>query len=459
MIAQLGGQTPLRLARALADGGRARCSAPPRTRSTWPRTAAASARLLDELGLARPAVGDRRRTRRRPRGAAEEVGYPVLVRPSYVLGGRAMAVCDSPEALREYLARRAPGRARCWSTASSRTRSSSTSTPSPTARDCWTAAVMEHVEAAGVHSGDSACVLPGPGRRARPGRPRSRSRRPPSRDALGAVGLLNVQFAVRDDASSSSRPTPGPRARCRSSRRRPGVPLVPARGPPDARRVARRPRRCPAAAPPAQVAVKEAVLPFARFPGADPVLGPGDAGDRRGDGRSAAASPRRSPRRSAARARRCRAGGRRSSRRATPTSRGPSPLAAQLVRAGLDAGGDHRHGGRAGGRRRSRCAPVRKVSEGSPNVVDLIAARGGRPGRSTRPAAATAPAPTATRSGPRRSAPASRASRRIEAAEAAAAAVVRGTARAAPRRAAGLDGEAARSGVPAGPAAPVSAST
>ena len=108
-----------------------------------------------------PGVGDRRE---RPRGGARSphrIGYPVLVRPSYVLGGRAMRVCYRGSEVRRGV-RTATSAARCSSTASSRTRSRSTSTRSATARRRTSRAVMQHVEEAGVHSGDSACVLPAP---------------------------------------------------------------------------------------------------------------------------------------------------------------------------------------------------------------------------------------------------------------------------------------------------------
>ncbi len=131
---------------------------------------------------------------------------------------------------------------------------------------------MEHVEAAGVHSGDSACVLPpqgaGPGLVAEIEEQTAALAR-----ALGAVGLLNVQFAVRDERVYVIEANP------RASRTVPfvakatGVPLV--------RHAVRLMLGAsldeldlPVAAPARQVAVKEAVLPFARFPGADPVLGP-----------------------------------------------------------------------------------------------------------------------------------------------------------------------------------------
>ena len=139
--------------------------------------------------------------------------------------------------------------------------------------ETYVAAVMQHVEEAGVHSGDSACVLPAPsltgddGARGRggraPARARARDGRPDQRPARGR----------RRRRSTCSRRTRAPRGRCRSPRRRPGsTSSRPRAGSPRAR--SSRDLGLPAERPPEQVSVKAAVLPFSRFPGADPVLGP-----------------------------------------------------------------------------------------------------------------------------------------------------------------------------------------
>ena len=107
VIAQLGGQTPLRLARTPRPRPACRCWAPRPRRSTWPRTAAASARCSTSWAWRRR-PGRWRTGGEEALAAADEVGYPVLVRPSYVLGGRAMAICDSPDALRAYIERERP---------------------------------------------------------------------------------------------------------------------------------------------------------------------------------------------------------------------------------------------------------------------------------------------------------------------------------------------------------------
>ena len=153
---QFGGQTPLRLARALeAAGYRDPRDALRRGRPR--RGPRAVRRALRRARDRRAPLGDGDRARPRPSTAAERIGYPVLVRPSYVLGGRADA-----RLLRGRRTSRPPSSpaSACSSTASSRARSSSTWTRSATARTTYVAAVMQHVEEAGVHSGDSSCVLP-----------------------------------------------------------------------------------------------------------------------------------------------------------------------------------------------------------------------------------------------------------------------------------------------------------
>jgi len=188
-----------------------------------------------------------------------------------VLGGRAMAICDSPNALRGYLELERPSGILLVDRFLENAIELDVDALSD-GTDCWTAAVMEHVEAAGVHSGDSACVLPaqsvGPGLVAD-----LEERTAALAKGLGVVGLLNVQFAVREGRVYVIEANP------RASRTVPfvskatGVPLVP-----HALRLmlgaSLDELGLPVAAPPRQVAVKEAVLPFSRFPGADPVLGP-----------------------------------------------------------------------------------------------------------------------------------------------------------------------------------------
>jgi len=270
VIAQLGGQTPLRLAGALADAGVPVLGTSPAAIDLAEDRGSFGA-LLDRLGLAAPpwAVAN---GGGEALAAADEVGYPVLIRPSYVLGGRAMAICDSPDAVRAYLARERPEGVLLVDRFLENAVELDVDALSD-GEDCWTAAVMEHVEAAGVHSGDSACVLPaqsaGPGLVAE-----LEEQTAALAKGLGVVGLLNVQFAVLRDGSIYVI-----EANPRASRTIPfvakatGVPLV--------RHAVRLMLGAslgdldlPAAAPQRHVAVKEAVLPFSRFAGADPVLGP-----------------------------------------------------------------------------------------------------------------------------------------------------------------------------------------
>ena len=368
VIAQLGGQTPLRLARALAEEGVSVLGTDPEA-IDLAEDRGRFGRLLDELGLRAPpwamadAPGDAAR-------AAADVGYPVLVRPSYVLGGRAMAVCDSPDALARYLETERPAGPLLVNRFLEGATEFDVDALSD-GRDCWSAAVMQHVEAAGVHSGDSACVLPpqgaGPGLVAEIEEQTAALAR-----ALGAVGLLNVQFAVRDDGVYVIEANP------RASRTVPfvakatGVPLV--------RHAVRLMLGAslddlglPAAVPARQVAVKEAVLPFARFPGADPVLGPemratGEVMGLGGSFPEAFAKAQRGAGQALPRE-----GTAFISARDADKPRAVA-LAARLARAGLSlvaTSGTAAALAAAGLPVRA----VRKVSEGAPpNVVDLIAA-------------------------------------------------------------------------------------
>ena len=139
--------------------------------------------------------------------------------------------------------------------------------------DTYVAAVMQHVEEAGVHSGDSACVLPAQSLDARGADRRSTTIVRRLGPALGVVGVLNVQLAVADDEVFVLEVNPRASRTVPFASKATGVNLVAA-----ACRLAAGERLAeldlPAERPPRQVSVKAAVLPFARFPGADPVLGP-----------------------------------------------------------------------------------------------------------------------------------------------------------------------------------------
>ncbi len=267
VVIQFGGQTPLKLARTIEAAG-FRILGTPFQAVDLAEDRERFAALCEELGIAVPPWGTAGSADEAVE-VAERVGYPVLVRPSYVLGGRSMRICYDAEAVRE--AASAGGRllvdrflenaieidvdALC------------------DGRETHVAAVMQHVEEAGVHSGDSSCVLPPPSltRREQDEVAAAVARLGP---ALGVVGLLNVQLALTDDRLYVLEANPRASRTVPFASKATGANLVEA-----ACRLAagaRLPELDLRHASPdhEQVSVKAAVLPFARFPGADPVLGP-----------------------------------------------------------------------------------------------------------------------------------------------------------------------------------------
>ncbi|HEV7132945.1 MAG TPA: carbamoyl-phosphate synthase large subunit [Gaiellaceae bacterium] len=266
VVIQFGGQTPLKLARAIEEAGYAILGTP-YDAVDLAEDRERFAGLMRAHDLRSPAWGMAGSSEDAVR-VANEIGYPVLIRPSYVLGGRAMRVCYTDEEVREVpvLGRVLVDRflenaveidvdALCDGT------------------DAYIAAVMQHVEEAGVHSGDSACVLPAPGLTPAQTEEIQRTVRVLGR-SLGVVGLLNVQLAITPDGGLYVL-----EANPRASRTVPfvskatGIPLVAS-----ACRLSTGARISDLGLqkerPPRQWSVKAAVLPFARFPGSDPVLGP-----------------------------------------------------------------------------------------------------------------------------------------------------------------------------------------
>ena len=266
VVTQFGGQTPLRLARFIEAGGY-RIMGTPHAAIDLAEDRERFGALAQELGVRCPPWATVEGAEE-ALVAAAEIGYPVLVRPSYVLGGRAMRVCDDEEALRAAMA------AVSGPVLLDRFVENAIEIDVDALCDgdeVYIAAVMQHVEEAGVHSGDSACVLPAQSltlanalevehvvKRLGP--------------ALGVVGLLNVQLAVADQTVYVLEANP------RASRTVPfaskaiGMNLVEiacrlAAGE-KLRDLDLKPPR------PQEVSVKAAVLPFSRFPGADAVLGP-----------------------------------------------------------------------------------------------------------------------------------------------------------------------------------------
>ena len=272
VIVQYGGQTPLKLARALEANG------VPIIGTTPDMIDAAEDRerfqqLLNELGLKQPP----NRTARAPQEAlqlAEEIGYPLVVRPSYVLGGRAMEIVHERADLERYMREAVK-----------------VSNDSPVLLDRFLndaievdvdaisdgtdvviGGIMQHVEQAGVHSGDSACSLP-PYSLFPAIQDEIRRQTVAMARALNVVGLMNVQFAVQGDTIYVLEVNP------RASRTVPFVSKVTGQS------LAKIAARCMAGQSlagqgvtaeviPPYVAVKEAVFPFIKFPGVDTILGP-----------------------------------------------------------------------------------------------------------------------------------------------------------------------------------------
>ncbi len=266
VVIQFGGQTPLKLAREIESEGW-RILGTPFDSVDLAEDRERFAALCDELDVAVPswAVADG------PEQAvyvAEAIGYPVLVRPSYVLGGRNMQVCYDQHAVAE--AARSGERVLVDSFLEGAIEIDVDALCD--GQETYVAAVMEHVEEAGVHSGDSSCVLPAPSLDAATRKLIEETVRRLA-PALGVVGLVNVQLAVVEGEVFVIEANP------RASRTVPfaskaiGLNLVEA-----ACRLAAGARLSDldlsGGQTPQQFSVKAAVLPFARFPGADPVLGP-----------------------------------------------------------------------------------------------------------------------------------------------------------------------------------------
>jgi carbamoyl-phosphate synthase large subunit len=272
VIVQFGGQTPLKLAVPLARAGVPILGTPPDAIDRAEDRERFN-QLVERLGLRQPR-GILARTADQAIAGAAAIGYPVLIRPSYVLGGRAMEIVADEDGLRVYL-----------------DQAMQASEERPLLVDRYLegaievdvdaiadservviGGIMEHVEHAGIHSGDSACVLP----------PRSLSRkiqdelgrqtRMLARE-LGVIGLINIQYAIYQGDVYILEVNP------RASRTIPfvskaiGVPLA---------KLAARVMAGATLADlgfarqrvPTHVAVKESVFPFARFPGVDTLLGP-----------------------------------------------------------------------------------------------------------------------------------------------------------------------------------------
>lgn len=198
VIVQLGGQTPLGLAQRLADAGVPIVGTPPEA-IDLAEDRGAFGDVLSTAGLPAPKYGTAT-TFDQARRIAEDIGYPVLVRPSYVLGGRGMEIVYDEETLKGYI-----------------TRATELSPEHPVLVDrfledaveidvdalcdgteVYIGGIMEHIEEAGIHSGDSACALP-PVTLGRSDIEKVRRATEAIAHGIGVIGLLNVQYALKDD--------------------------------------------------------------------------------------------------------------------------------------------------------------------------------------------------------------------------------------------------------------------
>ncbi len=271
VIVQFGGQTPLNLARALEAAGIPILGTSPDA-IDLAEDRERFAALVNKLGLKQPENGIAR-SREEAIAVADRIGYPVLMRPSYVLGGRAMEIVDTQAQLENYIqtAVIVSGESPVLIDSYLRDAIEVDVDAIADGDDVVIAGILQHIEEAGVHSGDSACTLP----------PYSLpkdiideiARQSDSlARALKVKGLMNVQFAVKEGQVYLIEVNP------RASRTVPFV--AKAIGTPIAKIAARvmageKLKDLPKINLDIDyIAVKEAVFPFARFPGVDPVLSP-----------------------------------------------------------------------------------------------------------------------------------------------------------------------------------------
>ena len=272
VVVQLGGQTPLRLARGLeAEGVKILGTSPEAIDLAEDRGRFDA--IARELGVHQPKAGTANSLEEAIE-VATRVGYPVLIRPSYVLGGRAMAIVYDPESLTEFFGhaiRVAPGHPVLIDQFLEDAFEADVDAIADGTR-CVIGGVMQHIEDAGVHSGDSACVLPPYLITEQQVEEMKRYTRAFAA-RLGVVGLLNVQYAIRNGIVYVLEVNP------RASRTVPfvskttGVPLASLAAAVMVGKTLDELGLEDVAAHP-YVAVKEAVFPFNKLPGVDLILGP-----------------------------------------------------------------------------------------------------------------------------------------------------------------------------------------
>ncbi|MGB7962743.1 MAG: carbamoyl-phosphate synthase large subunit [Propionicimonas sp.] len=271
VVCQFGGQTPLNIARALEDAGVPILGTSPETIDLAEDRDRFRA-IMDRLGIPMPAAGMAVTTEEAV-GVAQGIGFPVIVRPSYVLGGRGMEIVHDEDALARYMAA-AQGVTRARPILIDRFLENATECEADAicdGQDAFVPAVMEHIEYAGIHSGDSACLIPSVNiAHEHLAIIEDYTRR--IAVELGVVGLMNIQYAILDDVVYVLEANP------RASRT---VPLVSKVCDVNMARLATRlmlgaklgdlglrKREVPF------YGVKEAVFPFNMFPEVDPLLGP-----------------------------------------------------------------------------------------------------------------------------------------------------------------------------------------
>ena len=270
-IVQFGGQTPLNIAKKLKSAGVNMLGTKPEVIASV-EDRELFARLMDKLDIKMPEAGTAANINE-VEDIASKIGYPVIIRPSYVLGGRGMAIINNSQELKEYISkdieisedkpllidRFLNNALECEADALC------------DGKEAFVPAIMEHIELAGVHSGDSACVIP-PVRLTEHQKELIETYMKKIAIELGVVGLINVQFAVENNVIYVLEANP------RASRTVPiiskvaGIPMAKiATLLMEGRSLASFNLKKPNFD---FYAVKQAVLPFNKFPNTDPVLGP-----------------------------------------------------------------------------------------------------------------------------------------------------------------------------------------
>ncbi len=286
VVVQFGGQTPLKLARALEAAGAPIIGTSPDCIDLAEDRERFS-KLVDKLKLLQPPARSARNEHEAV-ALAGEVGFPLMLRPSYVLGGRAMEVVFSEEDLLGYI-RRAMQVSNSAPVLMDRFLEDAIEVDVDAlsdGHDVLIGGIMEHVEQAGIHSGDSGCSLP-PNTLSASMQRRIRDQTGQLAKALKVVGLMNVQFAIQGDRLYILEVNP------RASRTVPfvskavGVPLAKVAARCMAGRTLRQ-QGITAIPVPAYFSVKQSVFPFIKFRGVDPILGPEmkSTGEVMGTGRS-----------------------------------------------------------------------------------------------------------------------------------------------------------------------------